>query len=261
MQTQLIRSILIAVALVLSGCVSTLPPNVTRAGENMLKPAPGFNWNDPTDPHAGVHWVPGQVCVDADGTFWPNVIASRIEGGWIPVAGYTWRDTDSSGRPISGRFAVRWEPGRPYTSAVGVEWPNIESGEVEGTWLPRPGYKWVKADGSGRPPPGSLEVHWNPGCEYRQRGVVRWPKIVASDDVDHWRPVPGYEWAHLDANGHPIPGEFAVVSSAMLAAERERWRPLNERWIAYLAEIQSDGDYENWTAPPLDLYKSRFHRH
>ena len=30
---------------------------------------------------------------------------------------------------------------------------------------------------------------------------------------------------------------------------------MEKRWVAYLKQIQADGDFPNWSGPPYDLYR------
>jgi len=35
------------------------------------------------------------------------------------------------------------------------------------------------------------------------------------------------------------------------------WTSLDAAWTEYLREIQTAGDFANWSGPPLDLYNNR----
>src|SRR5438876_936018 len=124
----------------------------------------------------------------------------------------------------------------PSAGTRHTQWPHvIASGE--GDWYPEPGYVWTHRDSNGRPIPGNWAVHWKQGVSFSYLGSIKWPHVVASSREDYWLAEPGYTWAHLDSNGRPIPGDFAVVSRPVGSRHPEyehvvigSWSPDGPRW-------------------------------
>jgi hypothetical protein len=88
-------------------------------------------------------------------------------------------------------------------------------------------------------------------------GQIQWPHVVAADEEGSWLAETGYEWANLDSDGRPIPGDLRVASTSARAEARLREHALAERWLRYLKEIQDQKDYGNWSGPPHTLYLAR----
>lgn len=174
---------------------------------------------------------------------WPHVVSST-EGNWVPEPGYVWVDKNSR-----TNLAVRWEPGRAYYERGIVKWPHVIASATEGQWSPAPGYTWVDPANT-----ASFAVRWNPGSKYWYLGHVRWPHVVAFSTEGRWVPQAGYEW---QSASRATSGDFTVVSSAARQAYIARRSALNARWSAYLKQIQADGAYPNWSAPPFDLYRHK----
>jgi tetratricopeptide (TPR) repeat protein len=107
---------------------------------------------------------------------------------------------------------------------------------------------------------------------------------LAQDDFDHsirlnpndWRPYFGrgelrelqhkqdaaakdYDRAEQITEADPKPAEVDIVKRLrdwLEKYERYSYDKLAARWEKYLQEIQSDGDYANWSGKPYDLYLS-----
>jgi hypothetical protein len=264
MKTQ--AAIVVIVLAFLVGCATTPGqrnsnwPNVITSADGNWTPAPGYNWVYPNNQNnLAVRWEPARAYRHPTRSN-PNVIASNDEGQWIPAPGFTWAETDSAGRPFPGKFAVRWKPGTTYFHPTNPN-PNVIAANSEGNWYPAPGYKWSNTDSNGNPVPGSLAVHWVPGSGFWYLGAIKWPNLVAGTTEGEWYPESGYEWARLDSNGRPRPGDLAVVSSAERAAIQQRESigqrrkdAMNEHWEKYLKEIQAQNAYPNWSGPPYDLF-------
>ena len=181
-------------------------------------------------------------CASTSNSNWPHVITET--GDWKPEPGYSWVYPDSQ-----SNLSVRWQPGKAYWHLGSVKWPHVIALTTEGSWGPEPGYSWVYPDSQ-----SNLSVHWEQGKAYLYLGSVKWPHVVASSTEGSWCPESGYEWAHLDSAGHPIPGDYAVVSTSERRAARDQRNTMNDRWAKYLKEIQTDNAYPNWSGPPYDLY-------
>ena len=219
-------------------------PNVIASNtERQWSPAPGYKWVRPDERHEfSVAWAPGIIYMDQDGNTFPNIVASETEGRWFPKPGYGWANIGDDGRLRD--WAVVWKPGLAHEEKGVRRWPHVLATETEGSWFPEAGYNWVNLDSQGRPT--DYAVRWQPGMPFLYLGKPGWPHILSSDTPDNWIPAPGYDWAVHDDNGRTIPGQFHVLSIALL-----------ERWSSYLKEIQSDIAYPNWSGPPLDLHLAR----
>ncbi|HEX7896349.1 MAG TPA: hypothetical protein VF950_01120 [Planctomycetota bacterium] len=231
-------------------------------GSTTRWPAPGYVWLYPdSNDDLSTRWKPGIGHWENGVQTIPNIRAGHTQDQWFPEPGYAWARLDSNGNPIPGELDVRWKPGQSYWELGSVKFPNLLSANEVGRWWPAPGYVWTKVGDDGSPIPGELHVQWRPGRAYFYLGEVKWPHVVASSTEGSWIPETGYGWVHLDRSGNPIPGKLQVASRAELDAARAQERAqlaqenaLQERWAAYLKEIQSQNDYRNWSKPPHDLY-------
>ena len=227
-------------------------PNLLAAPtEREWYPAPGYTWarvdanGKPSPGQLSVKWTEGLAYFYLGERRFPNVVSSSVEDVWYPQPGYAWVEVDANGRPAPGDLRVYWKPGSSYRVYGVTKWPNIEaSGTDEGKWWPAPGYVWANTDAQGMPL--DLSVRWLPGIRFRYLGTDAWANIQSSETEGSWIPSPGYGWANRDDNGRPIPGEFAVLTIAML-----------DRWSRYLHEIQRDNAYPNWSSPPYDVHLAR----
>jgi hypothetical protein len=140
---------------------------------------------------------------------WPHLLADG-NGAWYPAPGYSWNHRDKDGYPPRNDWSVHWEPGKTYWYLGKTYWPHVVACNDEGRWCSEPGYTWLHLDQNGKPIPGDFAVYWKPGIKFYYRGKEYWPHVVASNNEGNWRPEQGYTWVHRDANGKPIPGDFAV---------------------------------------------------
>jgi hypothetical protein len=230
-------------------------PHVLMSYEGKWLPAPGYRWVDSESPtNLAVRWEAGRKYLYLGTVKWPHVMSSTTEGQWFPDPGYEWVDLDERGLTIPGHLAVRWKPGASYWYLGSQTWSHVSASATEGSWLPEPGYAWAHVDERGVPAPGDLAVRWRPGASYWYVGSQAWPHVIASPTEGRWLPESGYEWAHLDDRGQPIPGDLAVASTSERQAAASRRNAMNERWANYLREIQADNAYPNWLSRPYDAF-------
>lgn len=119
---------------------------------------------------------------DADKTDYRFVIFSTLITTFILVMGF-YAVTGAFASKSTSPTATTWYEGMPSS-----DYANVVASDVEGNWLPAPGYSWVYPDD-----PNDFSVVWTPGMEHRD-----FPNIVASDTVDNWLPAPGYRWVDPD---------------------------------------------------------------
>lgn len=62
---------------------------------------------------------------------------------------------------------------------------------------------------------------------------------------------------HLKSKGVDLSALADQIEGDLPEAREVEWDSLAAAWTTYLREIQTAGDYANWSAPPLDLYLSR----
>ena len=107
------------------------PANVIIKG-GLYYPADGYTWvRDPPVPgDFRVRWVPRRHSETS-----PHIIASYVEGNWVPEDGYDW----VSG--VAGDTSVEWMPGSPSR-----EHHHVVASDQEGKFHPEEGYKWVDPD-------------------------------------------------------------------------------------------------------------------
>lgn len=76
---------------------------------------------------------------------------------------------------------------------------------------------------------------------YINRGIVR------ANNRDYGAAIADYtEALHIDPNN--------AIASRQLQGARLAIK-IDEKWIAYLQTIQDDGDYANWSGPPLEVFR------
>lgn len=146
-------------------------------------------------------------------TFWMEGVEEKLEASR--------RERASAARPEKeeGRSAGEDQPEPEQLP------PHVVKGP-DGQLNPEPGYSWVNDD------PGDHRVEWVPGARHPQ-----FPGVIASNELDQWRPAPGYDWA--EANGVNdmrvvwTPGKRHRDHEHVLAAEKlEEWHPEpGYRWL------------------------------
>jgi DNA-binding helix-hairpin-helix protein with protein kinase domain len=99
---------------------TTPPPHVERDPSGQLRPEDGYDWSD----GRSVRWMPGKPSRQ-----YSHVIASHIEGKWLPDDRYNWVNPANK--------SVSWMPG--FASTL---YPNVVAAAVEGQWRPADGYTW-----------------------------------------------------------------------------------------------------------------------
>ena len=179
--------------------IQALPPNVVRADDGKLTPAPGYDWVSATEGQFDVRWVPGRRHPS-----FAKISASQTEGRWVADAGYQFVK--------EGSGEVRWTPGVRVASL-----PDITAADAEGTWLADPGYEFPSKD--------SLTVRWSPG-----RAHSKISHLVAGPAAGNWHPAPGYRWVRPEDSSSMevlwapnIPhSSFANVISG---STEGKWRP------------------------------------
>ena len=62
---------------------------------------------------------------------------------------------------------------------------------------------------------------------------------------------------HLKATGTDLEALADEIEENLPETADVSWSSLETAWTDYLREIQTAGDFANWTAPPLDLYVGR----
>jgi len=176
-----------------------LPPNVVRADDGKLTPAPGYDWVSAAEGQFDVRWVPGRRHPQFE-----RISSAQTEGRWVADAGYQFVK--------EGSGEVRWTAGSRVASL-----PNISAADVEGTWIADPGYVFPSKD--------SLTVQWTPGRPHPKAS-----NLIAGPAAGKWHPAPGYRWVRPeDASSMDVVWApnlpHGSIANVVSAVEEGKWRP------------------------------------
>ena len=216
-------------------------------GKNVWDADPGYWFDNPGEnSDLMVSWRPGNRHPDH-----PHISAGPQEGTWVPDPGYKARwsgDLDpvwtigtrhptrahvfaslQNGKevwdcdpgyvwvePNSHNLDCRWSPGRRHP-----DHPHISAGQIEGTWVPDPGYKarWN----------GDLDPRWTAGTRHPTK-----PHVFATDEERTWDADPGY-WFVNPGKGSDLtvvwtPGRAHPSYRGLVSAEQEGQWKTNAGW-------------------------------
>jgi hypothetical protein len=210
------------------------------------------SWSGQTDPRGyatgsgTLSWYKGRMLVS-------SYSGTMVRGKWNGVV--TDEDADGNkfrGTYVNGSKSGDWTQisgrGRYQKTADGQAyvWNNYPKPEDEAAWK---GDTDPEGRATGR---GTLAWYKNGALVSSYLGTMlegKWNGFVVNLDAD------GKKYQGTYADGIKT-GDWAEVEEFHIPVTPEQ-KALNDRWAKYLKEIQADNAYQNWSAPPYDLYVNK----